>query len=544
MTINKFYHPTYVSDSADWDKFRLTASGGTRFIERYLVKYSSKETDADFNTRLSLTYSPSFAKAAVNDIKNSIFQRLEDVSRLGGPDSYQKAIKGEGWGINKQGSSMKSFLGDVVLPELLTISKVGIYVDRDPIGNTPSLRDTKENPPYIYMYRAEQIRHWKFNNARELSSILLEEVEPIFDDEFNFHTGDRDILKLLQIHPDGVLVTKFKVNGELLEESRLLKIKRIPFVLGKLKHSLYQDVADYQIAMLNLSSSDLNYALRSNFPFYTEQVSTAELQFNKANAGKKSQSRKTGATQGKLYNQGNDRPGFINPSSEPLKVSMEKQAQMKEEIRELVNLSVASMGQDRGLEAGLSYIGLELERIEREIAKFWAMYEDEEPSVVDYPSNYSIKSDKERYEEAIQLVEIRKTVPSLTFKKELTKQIVDVVIGSKINAAEQRKINSEIDNAPVIIVDPEKIKDDVEMGLVSPTLASEASGYPKGEADKAQASKAERAIETLKAQVAFGTKGVDNNATNLGARGAGTNQEDKDNAKGEKEVTKVVKEVS
>ena len=50
-----------------------------------------------------------------------------------------------------------------------------------------------------------------------------------------------------------------------------LKLKRIPFVLLDIGDSLIKDVCDYQIALLNLLSSDISYALRSNFPFFVRQ---------------------------------------------------------------------------------------------------------------------------------------------------------------------------------------------------------------------------------------------------------------------------------
>ena len=50
----------------------------------------------------------------------------------------------------------------------------------------------------------------------------------------------------------------------------ILPITRIPFVMLELYDSLLADVADYQIALMNLSSSDIAYALKSNFPFYTQ----------------------------------------------------------------------------------------------------------------------------------------------------------------------------------------------------------------------------------------------------------------------------------
>ena len=50
-----------------------------------------------------------------------------------------------------------------------------------------------------------------------------------------------------------------------------LELRRIPFVLLDIGDSMIKDVVNHQIALLNLGSGDVNYALKSNFPFYVEQ---------------------------------------------------------------------------------------------------------------------------------------------------------------------------------------------------------------------------------------------------------------------------------
>ena len=50
-----------------------------------------------------------------------------------------------------------------------------------------------------------------------------------------------------------------------------LELTRIPFVLLGHRRQMIKDVVNHQIALLNLGSSDVNYALKANFPFYVEQ---------------------------------------------------------------------------------------------------------------------------------------------------------------------------------------------------------------------------------------------------------------------------------
>ena len=79
----------------------------------------------------------------------------------------------------------------------------------------------------------------------------------------------------------------------------------------------------------------------------------------------------------------------------------------------------------QGLEAGLSYIGLELENGERRIATFWAMYEGtEQVSTIKYPEKYSLTTDVERRKEAKEIRDSSKGVPSVLYQKQINKQIV------------------------------------------------------------------------------------------------------------------------
>ena len=63
-------------------------------------------------------------------IINSIFIRLSDVNRIDGPDSYQQAIVDHEVGVDLSGNTMTSCMGRYVLPELLSMAKVGGYMDK------------------------------------------------------------------------------------------------------------------------------------------------------------------------------------------------------------------------------------------------------------------------------------------------------------------------------------------------------------------------------------------------------------------------------
>jgi hypothetical protein len=532
-------HPQYQAMEFYWEKYRYTYEGGTDFINQYLQRLSVRESDTDFESRKLVTYCPAHAKAAINDIKNALFQRAVDIKRVGGPMNFLMAADGaDPIGVDKQGNTMNSFIGRLVLPELLTMARVGVWVDKPDV--MPATRaDQMSVRPYVYMYRTEDIRNWAYSQDNRLMSLLLRDHAyqldpnglPIAEVErYRFCWIDESGAVKVQFYDaQGVAILKDGTPGE---EEYTLNLPEIPFVVFEIQTSLLTDAADYQVALLNLASADVSYALKANYPFYTEQYNpNMEIQHllrggqtleqtepgTAADAATaKTPEARVGASQGRRYPLGTKRPGFINPSPEPLRVSMEKQTQLEEEIRRLVNLNVSNIKpsrssaesksfDERGLESGLSYIALELEYGERRIAQVWAWYEgSSEVTRVKYPERYSIKTEEERNKEAEGIEKSVTTSPSLAYKKAAYKEAVIVRIGHKIDSDELEAILNEIDAANEVVLNADVLFLDLENGLVSPATASKIRGYKPSEVEEAADAHAERLTRIAIAQMSGG----------------------------------------
>ena len=540
MKINEITHPKYLSQVSNWTKYRYCFEGGRSFVEKYLERYSAREDYIDFNERKKITPCPAHAKSAILDIKNSIFQRMADVTRSGGPKSYREACLGLQNGVDLFGNSMTGYIGSELLPELLSLGKVGVYVDKPAVEPGSSLAETRMIKPYLYSYEAENIRSWSLDGENRLRTLLLRDHDYITDDKFGLIVGVDYSYRLMTVVEDGVFVQFYDKFGVETNQS-FLNIPEIPFVIFELNQSLLQDVADYQIALLNLGSADLHYAIKANFPFYTEQFSPmADATFvrqgledsdnepgtDAAAQVAKQQEVRTGAMQGRRYPQGLERPGFIHPDPDPLRASMELEDRMKTEIRQLVNLaltnieptraSAESKRQDeKGLEAGLSYIGLELQYGENEIARLWSMYENDDAATITYPKNYNIRTESERREEAKELEEQMHKTPSLTLKKVLSQEHAQILVGHKVQLDVMQKIKSEIEAAKVIETDADTLRQDHEAGFVSTETASKTRGYPDGEVEQAKKDHAERAARVALAQSKANQAGV---ASEVGAK--------------------------
>jgi hypothetical protein len=522
--ITQLTHPDYQTMATHREKWRAVHEGGHPFVDEYLVKFSTREESTDFESRKEISYSPSFAKAAVLEVVKSIYQRMPEITRKGGPANYQHAVAGKNGGVNRTGASMNLFIGGRVLPELCMQAKVGIYVDKAPQDENIS-RAEANSIPYLYYYTAESIRTWAEDpDTGQPIAVLLKENTWDEDAATGLIKGRIEQYRLLILKADGVHVTFYDKDGkEKTEKSQILRLKRLPIVIPELNQSLYTDIADHQIALLNLASSDLMYALKSNFPFYTEQYNpmadAAHLRpeatdGDEAGANTSEDKKiKVGTSQGRRYPMDLDRPAFIHPSAEPLTASMEKQLQIKKEIRQLIALSLSNVEarhagidskrhDDLGLEAGLSYIGLETEWAEQQIQEIWAEYEGATKNdlYISYPRNYSLKTEEDRRTEADQLTKLMSKLPSETYQKETAKQVATTLHVAKVDEEILNKMHKEIDASDVVVVDPEVIKEDHDAGFVSTETASQLRGYEKGEVAKAKVDHQERLARIAAAQ--------------------------------------------
>ena len=542
--IAELEHPEYGEKVEDWEKWRFTYDAGDDFIDEYLVQFSERETPGDFTARKNISYVPAFSKAAVNDVKDSIFQRIADVTREGGHKSYKEAMEGLNNGVDLVGTTMNSFIGKFILAELLTMSKVGVFVDMPQLqGET--IKDQEGARPYIYKYNAEDILNWSVNpkNQSEFNVVLLRDNVFIVDEATGLPIKVTVRYRYMWVRGGHVLVQFFDEDSKPINrfyekgiDVRVLDLPSIPFILFELSDSLLTDVANYQIALLNLASSDMLYALKSNFPFYVEQfdhrsdslfmrqagntlVKQGESSVKIVQGGErddtviaKNSEITVGSTTGRRIPRGVDMPKYIHPSAEPLMASMKKQDELKKDISLLVKLAVTNLApqmasaesktsDDRRLEAGLSAIGLELERGERLIAKYWQRYIDSAGKVptVRYPQKYSLQSDREKLDEAKQLTDFSKLIPSLQYKREAMREVADITLGTKVSRKTIDIINKEIDGAEVIS-EPEDLTRDVEIGLIDLETASKSKGYPSGTVEKAKKDHADRVARIAESQ--------------------------------------------
>ena len=578
-------HPVYLRDWGHWQLWRNTYESGEYFVSNYLQKFTQREDDAAFTSRKSITPIPAFAKAAINDVRNSIFQRLRDALRKGGSNAYKHAIQGLEGGVDMRGSSMDKFMGVDILTELLVMGRVGCYVD-SPIS-TPSLTseaslaDTMTQRPYLYMYPVEDILSWTCSNPskpEEFQALLLRDRCATFKQpgayQIRIPDGSYERFRLVWINPEtGKVNVQFfdpqgtPINGDTglptADEPIELELTQIPFCLLDIGNSLLKDVCRHQIALLNLGSSDVAYALKANYPFYVEQRDLRAVGDHLKHAtnpdgtataggqGAKDEEIQVGATQGRAYDMKMEAPQFIHPSPEPLEASIKLQEKLEDDIRKLVQLAVqnkigkrvspeSKQMDNQGLEAGLSFIGLILEGAERRLAEFWAIYEERQPrkrliATIKYPDRYSLKTDKDRIEEATKVADLMYSVPGATVKQELAKNIVETLLSGKTTVETLDKIYKEISTANYTTSDPDTVIRAMEAGLCGEQTASIALGFSDEEYIQARKDHLERIMRIKEAQSSGdeedgreGARGVDDLASDPSKEGKEEKAESRD----------------
>ena len=498
-------HPDYIASIDDWIKWRLIMNGGKEYKAAYLIQRTS-EIISEFNQRRDfLSPNPAFGTYSLIEVKDQLLLRINsEVRRSGGSQSYQQAIIGKNSGIDLNGASIQNWIATKILLELLFMGKVGVFVDA-----LQDVSPTKDDThPYYITYKAENIINWTSTQL-----LLKDSINILDDDGFPASIEERHIfVKQVDNH---IEYQYFNASDEQVDKdthlpsdiSYTVNVPEIPFHVFELSHSLFKDVADYQVALLNLASSDTSWIWRSNIPVYTEQSDPrGDLGAYEKRNDDEDPVRLIGDTVGQTYGKGLERPGYIHPSSEPLLAAMQKEDQFKAEIRQLLYLSISSVRSsaeskkfdNEAMEAGFAAIGHELEIGENQLAEFYTLYEQGTPAIAKYPESYENPTNAARLKSAKETADIRKGIPSETAQRELLKKETKILLEREVSDETLNKCIDEIQNAEGLTADPEDIRSDIEVGVLSRELGSKMRFYPEGDVEQAKKEHTER-IAAIKA---------------------------------------------
>jgi len=488
------------------DRWRLIKNGGDAFVSEFLVKREYETTSA-FADRTNITPDPCTASAAIDDLINTLSARL-DVTRSGGSDLFQAVISGGLGGVDHNDPSMQTFIIRDCLPELCFMSMHGWLINNFIDENDPI------KTPYIIPYKAEDIYNWAYVNGK-LVAIALRSFAAIID-ENGFSSDSMEVYRIFKL-VDGKVVTHLEnVEGKQIDPITLepasseetLNLDEIPFVFLRLPVPLLQKIDKYQIAVLNLQSADIDWLNTGNMTIYVEQSPlhsslpqikqpddpTQDPITNQVVIGNKI---------GRSYSMQAERPAFIAPPADPIKVSMEKQANLTNQVKDILKTQLNTMKLassesidklSQGLEAGLFVIGVCLLTAEIEFARIFSKYEGkgENTAKISYPVKYELRTEEDRLNKASKLKEIQKSIGSNIAKKSLEIQILQTLLEGRIESKDYDSAIKEVREAEFCIYDPDSIVSFTEGGVISRELASKTLGAPSGDSAKATAEHLER----------------------------------------------------
>lgn len=503
----------YKQNSEWWTRWRDAFDAGIRFRDLYLVPFSLRETPEDFLTRKKITPTEPHAKYALLEQRDAIAQHLHEVERTG-PEEYRYAMSRN---CDGSGLSFNAYLSRYIIPELLVIGQCGVIIDRDAVQIVTKADEA--NAPYIYLVRAEDKLSYTTDNKGKYTKLLIRRHVVTQDEIYGLISGTKSEQVLFEKLDSTIKVT---INpGEANKKELELALDEIPYVEAKLSDSPMKDICEYQIALLNIISSDVSYGISSNFPFYVEQGKGTRIYGSgkSEDAEQKGSDTASGVSHGRYY-QG-ERPSFINPSSEPLRASIDLRNDLKTSIRQILQLTLSRLKPTRASgesknsdtsekETGLAAITVELQCFENKIADIFCDYlGTDDEAHVKYPDSYQAPSVQDRVDEIDLLTSVATSSTSASLRKACACRIAKIALGP--SHPELTEIEEEIEKLDLPVIDIDNIKTLHEAGLIDTVTGTVLAGFTPEIAVKAAKDHEARLtrIAIAQSQGAAASRGVD-----------------------------------
>lgn len=532
-------HPEFKKLNGDWAMWRLAYEGGPEFIAACLKRYSRRENFLDYRDRLELAFNSAHVTKALNRYRNAILSAMHEVKREGD----KRYLDMCNTNVDLKNNSMTAFMGLQFLPLLMAQGKRFICVDAPPKDDAET-KDEEPGNPWVWAVNCENVRSWSYDAKGQLKAIaILESIDSV-DEETQLVNGSsqrtryyRMVDANFKLTPDkgstfksvqgpGVLLRFLDNEDKDILQPIVLDLSRIPVIESRMVQALCKDIAGHAKALVNLNSTDMNFLFRGNFPIFTKQRGNGGngiKPVNKHNAiqpGRETEtmdrtvdgednrpSTESGTNKGQYYEMKAERPGFISPGTENVKVSMDKQAKITDDIDELLDLSLASQAKGKlmqsgsskkadrvDLDAGLGYVGQLMETAEREVAEVVHEFMGSTAKpLVKYPTTYSIKTEEERVSDAKDLFAVASEPNEPTAQAELHKRGIELMLGTVVDSDTMDTILSAVDKK---VADGEwfdlnaaralAVQADIAAGIGSKEGSCARRWLPEGEAAEAQ----------------------------------------------------------
>lgn len=518
----KMRSPQFAAKKCEYEKWRLSYEGGDKYLDFAIRRYSKRETIPDWQERKKLSYNSNHTKRIVNNIRNSLAVKLPEVTRKGDA-GYLKIVQED---IDGKKTSLNQFLALNVIPWLLVLERVFVYVDAPPKAENATKAED-DGQPYCWMIPNDRMLAWNKDDVTgKLRSALIAESEDIIDPEtllvskcvprFRYVRYLKVGETFQGFTGEGVVVLIMDKDGKIKKNDFIAELTQLPLAEFEIPCSLVEDIAQIQYSLTNIQSTDIQFLIKGNFPIFAKQIPANKKLDPKLGNRKqpddtvvRSQNREfdetdfdigttrkalaTGIGSGITYEKDMVAPGFIAPPVANLQAAMAKEKDMEELIQLTADLAMTTLsikaleqsGKSKemdaiGRDAGLYYIGTVLEGGERVLAELitWFLGSTTE-AAIDYPDDYSDKSQDDRNTEVEGLQKLKTAVRSEVYQKTIDKRIAEVGCRLFTPTEDIEAIKTDIDGVPWFDESTERsamINQDVTAGVMSTTTGSEMRG--------------------------------------------------------------------
>jgi hypothetical protein len=190
-------------------------------------------------------------------------------------------------------------------------------------------------------------------------------------------------------------------------------------------------------------------------------------------------------------------PQFISPPADPIRASMEKQAQLETRAKEILKASMSSMSLasaesiqllGQGMESGLFIIGTVLKLGEDMFAELFHEYMNraENDVTISYPKKYELRTESDRLAKVKEIKDIAKTLGSNTAKRYLEIEAINTLLDGRAPYDQLQAMREEVMATEFCIYEPDTVTTLVESGIISHALASKSLGAPEIDAATAE----------------------------------------------------------
>ena len=258
--ITEARHPEYTEKVLQWDKYKLAYLANDEYYTTTVDKFSSKEPEKQYNTRVKRAYNALPCKGYISKLQNMTFRKRFDYKYKASDTEIDQLVQTN---VDGKGTSLFNFHVGTVLKWLATYGEYYIYTAM-PSFEGELTREQQQQAgifPYLVGVHPQNVVAWRYKEGSqsEFAQLLMKTTDQKID-KFGFTQFDT----VFMLYTED-MIYKYDTQGEILEEYTNT-IGKVAFSKISIGESFLSDIVRIAAAAVNLASGNLNFLEKSNFP--------------------------------------------------------------------------------------------------------------------------------------------------------------------------------------------------------------------------------------------------------------------------------------